>query len=156
MRPAVPTDAAAIRAIRNHAIAHSTALWTETPEGDDWLATHLPRESAFVAEIDGEFAGFAGYAPWRDLDGYRHTVEDSVYVRDGWHGRGIGSALLGAVIAAARTAGHRVLIADIEAGNAASIRLHERLGFQTVGTVAGVGSKFGRWLDLTIMRLALA
>jgi L-amino acid N-acyltransferase len=168
VRRAHPGDAEAVRAIRNHAIQHSTALWTQTPQSADqgaaWLAAHLERGSAFVAETanegeaegQGEVAGFAVYGPWRELDGYRHTVEDSVYVRDGRHGLGIGSALLAALIDAAREAGHHVMIADIEAENTASIRLHERFGFQHVGTVAEVGTKFGRRLDLTIMRLPLA
>ncbi|GAA3846163.1 GNAT family N-acetyltransferase [Streptomyces coacervatus] len=160
VRSARPEDAKAIRAIRNHAIEHSTALWTTTQqspaEAEAWLAAHLERGSAFAAEVEGEVAGFAVYGPWRELDGYRHTVEDSVYVRDGRHGLGIGSALLAALIAGAREAGHHVVIADIEAGNTASIRLHERFGFQHVGTVQEVGTKFGRRLDLTIMRLPLS
>lgn len=159
VRPAGPDDAEAIRAIRNHAIQHSTALWTHTPqspaEGAAWLAAHLARGSAFVAEVEGEPAGFAVYGPWRNLDGYRHTVEDSVYVREGRHGLGIGSALLATLITSAREAGHHVVIADIEAENTPSIRLHERFGFHHVGTVPEVGTKFGRWLDLTIMRLPL-
>ncbi|MEU6579093.1 N-acetyltransferase family protein [Streptomyces sp. NPDC046805] len=159
VRPARHGDAEAIRAIRNHAIEHSTALWTQSPqapaEGAVWLASHLGRGSAFVAEVDGEVAGFAVYGPWRQLDGYRHTVEDSVYVREGQHGLGVGSALLAALIAAARDAGHHVVIADIEAENTSSIRLHERHGFRYVGTVPEVGTKFGRWLDLTIMQLPL-
>lgn len=160
MRPAEAGDAEAIRAIRNHAVEHSTALWTRTPQspavGTAWLAAHLERGSAFVAESGGAVAGFAVWSPWRELDGYRHTVEDSVYVRDDRQGRGIGSALLAAVIASARAAGCHVLIADIEAGNIPSIRLHERFGFRHAGTVPEVGTKFGRWLDLTIMSLALA
>lgn len=160
VRPARPGDGEAIRAIRNHAVEHSTALWTQTPqspaEAVSWLAAHLERGSAFVAEADGEVAGFAVYGPWRALDGYRHTVEDSVYVREGRHGLGIGSALLDALIDAAREAGHHVMIAGIEAGNASSVRLHERFGFQHVGTVPEVGTKFGRWLDLTLMRLPLS
>ncbi|WP_189189873.1 GNAT family N-acetyltransferase [Streptomyces albiflavescens] len=159
VRRARPADMEAIRAIRNHAIEHSTALWTQTlqspTEGAAWLAAHLERDSAFVAEVDGEVAGFAVYGPWREKDGYRHTVEDSVYVREGLHGLGIGSGLLTALITSAREAGHHVVIAGIEAENTASIRLHERFGFDHVGTVPEVGTKFGRWLDLTIMRLPL-
>ncbi|MGW2700355.1 N-acetyltransferase family protein [Streptomyces sp. NPDC001340] len=159
VRPAHSGDAEAIRAIRNHAAEHSTALWTQSPqspaEGTAWLAAHLERGSVFVAEVEGEVAGFATYGPWRNLDGYRHTVEDSVYVREDRHGLGIGSALLATLIAAAREAGHHVVIAGIEAGNTASIRLHERFGFHHVGTVPEVGTKFGRWLDLTLMRLPL-
>ncbi|WP_153537608.1 GNAT family N-acetyltransferase [Streptomyces sp. RB17] len=159
VRRALPGDAEAIRAIRNRAIERSTALWTQTPQSSPetvrWLATHLERGSAFVAETAGDVAGFAVYGPWRDLDGYRHTVEDSVYVREDRHGLGIGSALLSALIDSARDAGLHVMIAGIEAENAASIRLHERFGFQHVGTVPEVGTKFGRWLDLTLMRLPL-
>ncbi|OQR65782.1 GNAT family N-acetyltransferase [Streptomyces maremycinicus] len=160
VRPAHRDDAEAIQAIRNHAIEHSTALWTDTPqspaEGVAWLATHLERGSALVAEADGEIAGFAVYGPWRQLDGFRHTVEDSVYVREGRHGLGVGSALLAALITSARDAGHHVVIAGIEAENASSIRLHERFGFRHAGTVPEVGAKFGRWLDLTIMQLPLS
>ncbi|MFF8726894.1 GNAT family N-acetyltransferase [Streptomyces sp. NPDC015171] len=160
VRRARPGDSEAVRAIRNRAIEESTALWTRTTlspaEGAAWLAAHLERGSALVAEADGEVAGFAVYGPWRELDGYRHTVEDSVYVDEGRHGLGIGSALLGALIGAAREAGHHVMIAGIEAENTASIRLHERFGFDRAGTVREVGTKFGRWLDLTIMRLPLA
>ncbi|MCM2424319.1 GNAT family N-acetyltransferase [Streptomyces sp. RKAG337] len=160
VRPAQLKDAEAVLAIRNHAIEHSTALWTTTlqspAEGAAWLAVHLDRGSAFVAEKAGEVAGFAVYEPWRPKDGYRHTVGNSVYVREGAHGLGIGSALMTALVASARQAGHHVMIADIEARNTASIRLHERFGFRHVGTVPEVGTKFGRWLDLTIMRLPLA
>ncbi|MFR9793319.1 N-acetyltransferase family protein [Streptomyces sp. MB22_4] len=159
VRPACAGDAEAVRAIRNHAIEHSTALWTETPqspaEAEAWLARHLERGSAFVAEAGGEVTGFATFAPWRELEGYRHTVEDSVYVREGRHGLGIGSTLLATLIAAAREAGHHLVIAGIEAGNGASIRLHERFGFEHAGTVREAGVKFGRRLDLTLMRLAL-
>ncbi|MGW7255266.1 N-acetyltransferase family protein [Streptomyces sp. NPDC054834] len=112
-----------IRAIRNHAIEHSTVLWTQTPqppaEGAAWLAVHLERGPAFVAEVEGEAVGLVVYGPWRELDGYRHTVEDSVHVREGRHGLGVGSALRGALIASAREAGHHVVIAGIEAANTA-------------------------------------
>ncbi|MEV0170979.1 N-acetyltransferase family protein [Streptomyces sp. NPDC050803] len=160
VRPAHSGDTDAVLAIRNHAVEHSTALWTETPqspeEGAARLAAHLERGSAFVAEAEGEIAGFAAYGPWRKLDGFRHTVDDSVYVRDGYHGRGVGSALMTTLIASAREAGHHVMIADIESGNTASIRLHERFGFEQCGTIREVGTKFDRWLDLTIMSLRLS
>ena len=108
-----------------------------------------------MAVAEDELAGFAVYGPWRELDGYRHTVENSVYVREDRHGLGIGSALLAALITSAREVGHHVVIADIEAKNTPSVRLHERFGFHHVATMPEVGTKFGRWLDLTIMRLPL-
>ncbi|GAA2341065.1 L-methionine sulfoximine N-acetyltransferase [Streptomyces kunmingensis] len=160
VRPALSRDLDAVLAIRNHAIEHGTALWTDTPqtreEGAAWLGAHLGRGSAYVAERGGEVVGFGVYGPWKDYSGFRHTVENSVYVADGHHGNGIGSTLLGTLVTSARAAGLHVMIAGIEAGNAASVRLHERHGFEHAGTVREVGTKFGRWLDLTLMRLQLS
>ncbi|MCX3062641.1 GNAT family N-acetyltransferase [Streptomyces sp. GXMU-J5] len=159
VRPALSDDLGGVLAIRNHAVEHGTALWTDTPhspaEGAAWLAGHLARGSAYVADHDGEIVGFGVYGPWKSYSGFRHTVENSVYVADGHHGRGIGSALLGALVASAREAGLHVMVAGIESGNTASVRLHERHGFEVAGTVREVGTKFGRWLDLTLMRLPL-
>src|SRR6202000_542363 len=110
----------------------------------------------YVAEAAGQVAGFANWAPWRPRDGYRHTVEDSVYVAGGPQGRGLGAALLTALIRGAGEPGAHVMMACIEASNARSVALHERLGFELVGTAREVRTKFGRWLDLTMMRLALS
>ncbi|MHB9755347.1 GNAT family N-acetyltransferase [Streptomyces sp. BYX5S] len=160
VRPAHADDLDAVLAIRNHAIEHGTALWTDTPqsreEGAAWLGAHLERGSAYVAELGGEVVGFGVYGPWKAYSGFRHTVENSVYVTEGHHGAGIGSALLATLVASAQEAGLHVMIAGIEAGNAASIRLHERHGFEHAGTVREVGTKFGRWLDLTLMRRPLS
>jgi L-amino acid N-acyltransferase len=154
-----PGDAEAIRAIRNDAIEHSTAIWTthllSPDDGQAWLAENLARRSAYVAETDGEVAGFANWAPWRPKDGYRHTVEDSLYVTAGHQGRGLGADLLRMLIAGAAQSGAHVMMASIETTNARSVALHERLGFELVGTAREVGTKFGRWLDLTMMRLPL-
>jgi L-amino acid N-acyltransferase YncA len=159
IRPAQPGDAAALRAIRNDVIEHSTAMWTthllSPAEGRAWLADNLTRRSAYVAEADSTVIGYANWAPWRPKDGYRHTVEDSVYLTSGHQGRGLGGELLAALVAAARDAGAHVMMASIEASNTPSITLHQRAGFELVGTAREVGSKFGRWLDLTMMRLPL-
>ena len=159
IRLAEPGDAEAIRAIRNDAIAHSASTWTTEPvspaAGQAWLADNLARRSAYVAEAGGEVIGFANWAPWRPKDGYRHTVENSVYLSAGHQGRGLGARLLQALIEGAAGSGAHVMMACIEAGNARSVALHERLGFELVGTAREVGTKFGRWLDLTMMRLPL-
>ena len=152
-------DSAAIRAIRNDVIEHSTAMWTthllSPDDAHTWLAENLARRSAYVAEADGQVVGFANWSPWRQKDGYRFTVEDSVYVTDGHQGHGIGAALLRTLIKGAGESGAHVMMASIEAGNTRSVALHERHGFEIVGTAREVGTKFGRWLDLTMMRLAL-
>jgi L-amino acid N-acyltransferase len=159
IRLAEPGDSEALRAIRNDVIEHSTAMWTtkllSPADGRAWLADNLARRSAYVAETDGLVAGFANWSPWRPKDGYRHTVEDSVYVIDGHQGHGLGADLLRTLIAGAAVSGAHVMMASIEAANTRSVALHERLGFELVGTAREVGTKFGRWLDLTMMRLPL-
>ena len=159
IRLAGPGDAEPIRSIRNDAIAHSTAMWTTRPlspgDGQAWLDENIARRSAYVAEAGGEVAGFANWAPWRPKDGYRHTVEDSVYVVEDHQGQGLGAELLAALIAGARESGAHVMMASVEAANARSVALHARLGFELVGTAREVGTKFGRWLDLTMMQLTL-
>jgi L-amino acid N-acyltransferase len=159
IRLAEHADAEPIRAIRNDVIEHSTAMWTTqlltAEDGRAWLDGNLARRSAYVAEAGGQVIGFANWAPWRPKDGYRHTVEDSVYVTGGHQGRGLGADLLRAVIAGAAGAGAHVMMASIEAANTRSVDLHQRLGFEVVGTAREVGTKFGRWLDLTMMRRPL-
>jgi L-amino acid N-acyltransferase YncA len=109
-----------------------------------------------VAEIDGRIAGYAYAAPYRPRPGYRYTVEDSVYIARWAQRRGLGRALLHAVIERATDAGMHQMIAIIgDSAHAASIRLHERAGFRTVGTLTDVGLKFGRWLDTVLMQRPL-
>ncbi|PPF57894.1 GNAT family N-acetyltransferase [Clavibacter michiganensis] len=160
IRPAEPRDIDDLLAIRNDAILRSTALWTDEPveraEREAWFReTTEAGDPILVAEVEGEFAGYGTYGPWRRMSGYRFSVEDSVYVRDAFHGRGIGRALVEAVVEHARAAGKHAVFADIEAGNTGSIRLHERLGFRQVGLLPGIGWKFGRPLDLAILHLPL-
>ncbi|ATN33519.1 GNAT family N-acetyltransferase [Rhizobium sp. ACO-34A] len=160
IRDAVEADLPAIRDIYNHAVEHTTAIWNEVLIDVDnrraWL--ELRRAKGFpvlVAEKDGKVAGYASYGDWRAFDGYRHTVEHSVYVDKDCRGGGIGKQLMLELIARAKAADMHVMIAAIEAENKASIALHERLGFRLVGIHREVGIKFGRWLDLAAMELRL-
>ncbi|WP_174361667.1 GNAT family N-acetyltransferase [Nocardia paucivorans] len=161
IRDARMEDLPAILVIHNRAIAETTAIWdTEPVELDERLAWFRNRTAAgrpvLAAEIDGELAGYATYGPWRPKIGYRHTVEDSVYVDERFHRRGVATALLTELIARARRAGDvHAVIAAIESGNTASIALHERFGFRTVGVLPEVGRKFDRWMDLTLMQLTI-
>lgn len=151
----------AIAVIYNHAVARTTAIWNDTMVDADnrisWLTAR--REAGFpvIVALDREDAvlGYASFGDWRAFDGYRHTVEHSVYVHPDRAGAGIGTALMQALIQHAREAGKHVMVAGIEAGNENSIRLHEKLGFQRVGLLPQVGTKFGRWLDLCFMQLTL-
>lgn len=160
IRQALDADLDAILAIHNDAILNSAAIWddheVDRAEREEWLQSRT-REGhpVLVAVDDGVIAGYATYAPWRWKYGYRNTVEDSVYLDADHQGRGIGRALLARLIDHARQAGHHVMLADIESGNTASIRLHESLGFEHAAQLNEIGQKFDRWLDLTIMSLRL-
>lgn len=119
----------------------------------DILARGFPY---LVAEIDGQVAGYAYANTYRSRIAYQWTVENSVYVDARFQGRGVGSALLQALIDACTARGYRQMVAVIgEPANTASIRLHERFGFQLVGVFRGLGRKHGRWLDTVQMQRAL-
>ena len=161
VRDAVPSDAAAIAAIYNDAVENTTAIWNErTVDAADraaWLAQRQDAGFPVLVAVTGadEPIGYASFGDWRAFDGYRHTVEHSVYVRSDQRRGGIGIGLLTALIDRARGLGKHVMIAGIDASNEGSVRLHHKLGFRSVGTLPEVGAKFGRWLDLTFMQLQL-
>ncbi|OLP45501.1 GNAT family N-acetyltransferase [Rhizobium oryziradicis] len=160
VRDAADGDLATIRDIYNHAVEHTTAIWNDVlidvANRRAWLEQRRARGfPVLVVEVDGKVAGYASYGDWRAFDGYRHTVEHSVYVDKDCRGAGLGKILMQALIQRAKLSNVHVMIAAIEAGNVASIALHEKLGFQLVGIHREVGTKFGRWLDLAAMELRI-
>ncbi|KWU49931.1 GNAT family N-acetyltransferase [Pseudomonas palleroniana] len=160
IRDATEQDLPAIRDIYNDAVRNTTAIWNEQPVN---LANRLAWFSArqaqgypvLVSTENNEVTGYASFGDWRPFEGFRYSVEHSVYVRSDQRGKGVGPRLMEALIERARACGKHVMVAAIESGNQASIRLHERQGFITTGQMPRVGIKFGRWLDLTFMQLAL-
>lgn len=160
LRDATEADLPAILAIYNHAVAETTAIWNEVLVDLDnrkaWFEARRARGfPILVAEVEGRIAGYASYGDWRPFDGFRHSVEHSVYVEKDHYGRGLGKALMAALIERARAGRIHVMIAAIEAGNTGSIALHTSLGFRLVGIHHEVGRKFDRWLDLAMMELKL-
>jgi L-amino acid N-acyltransferase YncA len=110
----------------------------------------------FVADFAGTVAGYGYCTLYRSRSAYRYTLEDSVYVRAGAEGRGVGGALLAELIRYCEAAGYRQLVAVIgDSANAASIGMHESHGFLRVGTLRSAGYKFGRWVDSVIMQRPL-
>lgn len=152
----------AIRAIYNHEIAHTTALYEYEPRSGEVMAAWWAAKQAAdlpvlgVEAEPGVLAGFASWGPFRPFPAYLHTVEHSVYVDARFRGRGVGRALLAAVVALARARRVHTMVGVIDATNAASIALHRRLGFVHCGTVREAGFKFGRWLDVDYWQLVLA
>ncbi|CUX28774.1 putative acyltransferase with acyl-CoA N-acyltransferase domain [Agrobacterium deltaense Zutra 3/1] len=160
LRDATVDDLSGIMEIYNDAVLNTTAIWNDVlvdlENRKEWFAARKSRGfPVIVAILDGKVAGYASYGDWRAFDGYRHTREHSVYVHKDARGHGIGKKLMQALIDHALGNDVHVLIAAIEAENTASIRLHESLGFRVVGRFSEVGTKFGRWLDLTCMELKL-
>jgi L-amino acid N-acyltransferase YncA len=162
IRPAKTSDIAAITRIYASAVEHGTASF-ELDAPDE---TEMARRMAdligkgfpyIVAEIDGVLAGYAYAGPYRARSAYRHTVENSVYIAPDMQHRGVGRALLAALIEACEARGYRQMIAVIgdSTKQAASIGLHEALGFRHVGILDHVGFKHGRWLDSVLMQREL-
>ncbi len=162
IRPAVSADIPAITRIYTHAVEHGTASFELTPPDDAEMARRMARlvEGGFpylTAEVGGRLAGYAYAALYRERPAYRKTVEDSVYVAADMHRRGVGVALLDALMEEATARGFRQMIAVIgdSTRQAASIGLHEAAGFRHVGILQDVGFKHGRWLDSVLMQRAL-
>jgi phosphinothricin acetyltransferase len=161
LRPASPTDLAAITAIYRPAVLSGTASFElEPPTEDEMLRRYRAitedGNPYVVAELEGRIVGYAYASAYRARPGYRFTVENSVYVSTDAQGKGVGQTLLGEVIAAATAKGYRLMVAVIgDSANFASIALHRRAGFRFCGTIHSVGYKLGRWLDSVIMELPL-
>lgn len=160
LRDARIEDLPGILDIYNDAVRNTTAIWNETPvdlaNRQAWFEARAQQGYPILVAVDDTgVLGYASFGDWRPFEGFRHTVEHSVYIRGDQRGKGLGPILMAALIERARTCDKHVMVAAIESGNAASIRLHERLGFATTGQMAQVGVKFGRWLDLTFMQLNL-
>ena len=119
-----------------------------------WLAAHSEDHPAVVAVDGEEVVAFGSLAPYRVKPSYRFTVEDSVYVKEGYRGKGFGAAMLAELLARAGARGHHSVIARVTSENAESLRLHRRHGFQRAGYERQVAFKLGRWLDVvTLQRL---
>lgn len=161
IRDAVHSDIGAITDIYNDAVIHSTAIWNDetvdTANRSAWFDARKAADFPVIVAVNESDAviAYATFGDWRAWDGYKHTVEHSIYVHTDQQRGGLGIQLMTELIVRARAAGKHAMIASIEASNYGSIRLHEKLGFEIIGTFPEVGTKFGRWLDLTCMQLTL-
>jgi L-amino acid N-acyltransferase YncA len=161
IRPATLADIPAIAHIYAHAVEHGTASFELIPPDETEMARRMQDLLAgdfpyLVAEEDDTVFGYAYAGLYRARPAYRFTLEDSVYIAPDRQGRGVGRALLAALIEASTARGFRQVIAVIgDSEQTASIALHAALGFAYVGTLPNVGFKFGRWLDSVLMQRPL-
>ena len=160
LRPATPNDVPGILAIMNHNILHSTAVYDYDPKNVQEMEVWFQEKQeagwpVIVADENGSVVGYATYGTFRYKQGYRFTVEHSVYVAESYAGKGIGKLLLSELITIAKASGYHTMIGGIDAQNTGSIAFHEKFGFKEAGTIKEAGFKFGRWLDVTFMQLML-
>jgi len=162
VRDATERDIPDMLEIYNHYVTNSTVTFDEDPLtlaemrtkfanvqrlGYPWLVAESP---------SGQVLGYAYVTPWKPKAAYRFTVENSIYLRSAATGKGIGSALMREMLAKAKAAGIREVVAVIaDRGAEASIAMHERFGFQQIGHMGKVGFKFGRWLGTVLMQKSL-
>lgn len=160
IRQAKEDDVEDLLSIYNDIIRNTTAVfeyhphtlamrqaWYETKKKDGY--------PVFIAEENDKIMGFSSFGPFRAWPAYKYSVENSVYVADGYRGRGIGKQLIPPLINAAIQRDMHIIVASIEATNVTSLRLHQSFGFEEVAHFKQVGYKFGRWLDLKFLQLTL-
>lgn len=160
IRQATAADVPAILEIFNDNILHSTAIYMYKEQTLDqrmqWFdSKHKNGEPLFVFDIDGEVAGYATYGAFRAYPAYQYTVEHSVYVHKNHYKKGIATKLMHVLIDHAKAQDVKTMVAGIDKENAASMIIHEKLGFTYSGTIRNAGYKFGRWLDLVFYQLDL-
>ena len=158
--PATREHNEAIREIYNVEVRRSLTtldLEQRTPmEQGQWLAEHQEhRWPAFVAMLNGSLVGYAALSQYQRLDGYRYTVEDTVYVHQAERGTGLGKLLLAKLLEAARERHYHAVVARLVAGHESAINLHNLFGFRQVSLEKEVAFKFDRWLDVLTMELLL-
>jgi L-amino acid N-acyltransferase YncA len=158
IRAAAPRDLPDIREIYNTYVRNSVVTFDEsTLSLREWRSkfAYLARlKLPFLVAVSpsGQVLGYANCSPWRQKRAYRFTAEVSIYLRQAATGKGLGRALLTALVDASRDAGLRTLLAVIsDRGAEASLALHERLGFKEIGRMGHVGFKFGRWLGTVLL-----
>ncbi len=160
IRPATESDLDAILEIVNHNILHSSSIYDYEPRTFEeqkkiWEEKKHQNFPLIIAEIEGKIAGFGTFGTFRFKEGYKFTVEHSVYVSHDFQGKGIGKQLLAELINLAKHQNYHCMIGVIDASNVNSILFHQQFGFENVGELKEVGFKFDKWLDVVFMQKIL-
>ena len=152
VEPMTDEDGPAVLEIYGQGIATGVATFdTTVPAWRAWTASHR-RDCRFVARLDGRVVGWTAVARYSSRDVYAGVVWESVYVAASARGRGVGAALLAALIPASEASGIWTLIAGVQANNPASLALHERAGFRRIGVQERVGrDPGGTWRDVVLL-----
>lgn len=161
VRDATPSDMEAVQRIYAYHVLHGTATFEEQPPDVQEMQSRLAQVRELgtpwlVADLDGQIVGYCYAALYRPRAAYRYTLEDSIYLAEGQTGKGLGKALLAALLERCEQGPWRQMIAAIGGtNNVGSIALHRSLGFSHAGTQAATGYKFKQWIDVVFMQRAL-
>jgi phosphinothricin acetyltransferase len=160
VRAATAADAAEIARIYNYYVENTVITFEESAVPSGEMAERMAEVGShglpwLVAELDGKVAGYSYATRWKTRAAYRHSVETTVYLQHGLTGRGIGRALYSALLPILRECGIHAVIGGAALPNAASVALHESLGFEQVATFRQVGFKHGRWVDVAYWQRVL-
>ncbi|WP_127584374.1 GNAT family N-acetyltransferase [Paenibacillus koleovorans] len=157
IRYATEEDLPALLDIYNYAVIHLPATFDLEPQTLEqrvvWFRQFGERYPLLAAECDGTVVGYCGLTSFRAKPAYDRTAELSVYIDERYHGKGIATRLLQAIIDEARQRQFHVIVACITGGNEASVKLHEKFGFEFAGTFKKVGYKFDAWQDVWFYQL---
>ena len=160
IRLAERTDVPAMREIFNEVLRNSNSIYREEEvtleERYAWFDEKLEHGfPIFGAYEEDQLVGYAGYGAWRAAQGYRKSVELTIYVDQKRRGKGIGSKLMQTIIEHAKADGYHVMIGAIDAANQQSIEFHKRFGFVEVARMPEVALKNDQWLTLVFMQKLL-
>jgi phosphinothricin acetyltransferase len=160
IRDAEQKDVGHILEIVNDAILNTTANYDYHPHDlDQQMQWYENLKSSgmpvIVAEADGEVIAFASYGSFRTKEGYKYSIEHSIYIQQSYRGKGIGSKLLDILIDRAKEQGFHTMVGVIDYDNKSSIHFHEKAGFIQTGILHEIGYKFDRFLDIVFMQLKL-
>jgi phosphinothricin acetyltransferase len=162
IRPATPRDLPDVREIYNYYVTNSMVTFDEdTMTLREWRSkyaylTRLKLPFLVAVSPTGQVLGYALCAPWRQKRAYRFTAESSIYLRPAATGKGLGRALLAALLEASKQAGLKQVLAIIaDKGAESSLALHESFGFKEIGRMGRVGFKFDRWIGTVLLQKSI-
>ncbi|MDR2758260.1 MAG: GNAT family N-acetyltransferase [Spirochaetaceae bacterium] len=159
IRPVRCADAAAVCDIYNYYVENTAITFDETPAMAEAMEDHIREITAhfpwFVWEEGGEILGYASIHPWKERTAYRFSTEDSIYIKQGFQGRGMGKQLLTRLLEEIKKTDIHTVVAGITIPNEKSIGLHEKFGFKKIAQFPEIGYKLGKWLDVGYWELIL-
>lgn len=158
IRAASLTDADQVAGIYNYYVENTVVTFEEHPVSAEDMSARIAEVQGqghpwLVAEAMGSIVGYCYATRWKARSAYRHSVETTIYLKNGSSGHGIGKSLYSALLTLLQQQGMHAVMGGAALPNAASVALHESLGFERVATFRQVGFKHDQWVDVAYWQL---